>query len=80
MVPEHRELLEKVYEMSEGNEHVSVPEGNVRGALGQEPEDNRKFVDWLVGQGFLKRGPKGDLQLTSVGIKKIESETDDSII
>ena len=74
MIPEYREILEKVYEMIDGNEHTSVPEENIRGALGQELNEYRKIVDWLIGEGFVKQGPIGNIHVTYEGIKEVEKE------
>ena len=71
MLPEYRELLEKVYEMTKGNEVKYVGEKDLGKELGQEPEETKKIVNWLLGEGLLNRRSIGNVELTHVGIKQI---------
>ena len=71
MLPEYRELLEKVYEMTTGNEVKYVGEKDLGKELGQEAEETKKIVNWLLGEGLLNRRSIGNVELTHVGIKQI---------
>ena len=71
-MPEYRELLEKMYEMTKGNEMDYVGEKDLGEALGQEAEETKKIVNWLLGEGLLNRRAIGNVELTHVGIKEIE--------
>jgi Mn-dependent DtxR family transcriptional regulator len=71
MLPEHRELLEKVYEMTMANEIIYVGEKDLGKELGQEPEETKEIVDWLLCEGLLSRRSIGNVELTHVGIKQI---------
>lgn len=74
MLPEYRELLEKVYEMTKGNEVKYVGEKDLGKELGQEAEETKKIVNWLLGEGLLNRRSIGNVELTHVGIKQIGKE------
>ena len=72
MLPEYRELLEKVYQMTTGNEVKYVGEKDLGKELGQEAEETKKIVNWLLGEGLLNRRSIGNVELTHVGIRQIE--------
>jgi Mn-dependent DtxR family transcriptional regulator len=71
MLPEYRDLLEKVYEMTKGNEVKYVGENDLGKELGQEAEETKRIVSWLLDEGLLNRRSIGNVELTHVGIKQI---------
>jgi hypothetical protein len=56
MPAEYLEVLETVYEMAAGNENKPVGEQLVGEQLGQQLDETKRIVNWLVDKGFLKRG------------------------
>ncbi len=71
MLPKYRKLLEKVYEMTKGNEVKYVGENDLGKELGQEAEETKRIVSWLLDEGLLNRRSIGNVELTHVGIKQI---------
>jgi Mn-dependent DtxR family transcriptional regulator len=71
MLAKYRKLLEKVYEMTKGNEVKYVGENDLGKELGQEAEETKRIVSWLLDEGLLNRRSIGNVELTHVGIKQI---------
>jgi hypothetical protein len=56
MTAEYLEVLERVYEMAAGNENNPDGEQLVGEQLGQQLDETKRIVNWLVDKAFLNRG------------------------
>ena len=57
--------------MTKGNEVKYVGENDLGKELGQEAEETKRIVSWLLDEGLLNRRSIGNVELTHVGIKQI---------